>query len=543
MYLKSYKSFYLLISLCFITNSTFAQDTLSIYFDFGSSKLKESEYQKLDKIQENYYFEDIQKVYFIGYCDSVGNIVANIRLSEKRAATVYKYCKSILPENMAFSIEAKGESNLKRTAEASRRVDIVFDYKEETVIINEIVMDELPKIDSNLTIDTKPEVIPKVICHYINYPFLHSSRQQIITANGKEYVVIETEHKYIKKQKYYYQHYNKRSKKWEVKKVRWRTQTTGQLWWRRQRINTKIEVTDYNRSKIFTRVAMDSCQNCNANKLDLHKETKCMQVDSFLMVNAQYKVKLRKGMVKMRVPREYVDTEADYYIGCEKKSKINWEKKWFGKRKKYYFTTLEINPKTLAHASITREMDCCAEEIVPCKAFNAFPPDQGDLKCVTVPLRGRFDLDIGTFYILESHRPYIGLSYVAEFGFKPSSVLKIRAAMTSDRLLFNKVEYNHYLYTFNLLSLNNSTSWNSYNRFTPKYKSRLFTGMSGNSLHDFEGTNQFFGEAHLGINFEKIYPRYLSSAYFLGGASYNFSIPDYQFGPYFELGFSINLYN
>jgi hypothetical protein len=545
MNLQLFKRFYIFMVLFFVSNLSFSQDTLSIYFDFGSSKLKKSEQQKLDKIQENYYFENIQQVYFIGYSDSVGNVAENIRISEKRAATVYKYCKSILPENMVFLIEAKGESSLKRTAEASRRVDIIFDYKEieDVAIVEAEITNDVPKLDSTFIGDTTIEIIPKEVCNYINYSFLHGSRQQIITNNGKEYVLIETNHKYIKKQKYYYQHYDKKSKKWEIKKVRWQTETTGQLWWRKQRINTKIELKDYNESKIFQRVAMDSCSSCHVENLKTYEEAKCVQVDSFLMFNAQYKINLRKGTVYMRVPREYVNVDADYYIGCGKTDKVHWAEKRFGKQKKYYFTTLSINPKTLHHSFITKEMDCCRENIISCNSFEIKGGQDGHTHYI-VPVRNRFDFDMGTFYLPESYRPFIRLSYAKDFGrILPSSILKISTAITSDKQLFNKMEYNYYLYTFRLMSLNSRTSWSGYNDFTPKYKSRLFVGTSANSLHDLEGTNLFFSEAHFGINFEKIYPNYLTGAYFLSGASYNFSKMENRFGPYFELGISISLYS
>ena len=187
-------------------------------------------------------------------------------------------------------------------------------------------------------------------------------------------------------------------------------------------------------------------------------------------------------------------------------------------------------------------MDCCKEEVLPCQSFEIGTNGRTFYNNGIVPIVNRFDFNIGTFYLSESYTPYIGISYAAEFGHRPSSILKVSTAMTSDRGLFNKIEYNYYLYAFNLMSFNSSTSWSNYNNFRPKYKSRLLVGMSANSLHDLEGVDQFFSEAHFGINFEKIYPRYLSSVYFLTGGGYNFSKTENQFGPYFELGTSINLY-
>ena len=118
---------YLLFSLLYSTY-LFSQDTVSVYFSFGSSKIEQSQYDALHAIPVKYDLSDLDSVRFVGATDSVGKLSSNLKLSEKRAKNVAKYCTGLFPAGIRFTVVATGEKS-KQTLSKSRNVDILLFFK------------------------------------------------------------------------------------------------------------------------------------------------------------------------------------------------------------------------------------------------------------------------------------------------------------------------------------------------------------------------------------------------------------------------------
>jgi len=124
--------FWLSSLLLFLSFTSVSQDTVSIYFEFGSSRLTDKEADKLGKLSTSYELAELDSIHFVGMADSVGNIKANIRLSEKRAKNVAKNCRALLPENIPQVTFAMGEKSEREDA-YNRRVDILLFFPKEII--------------------------------------------------------------------------------------------------------------------------------------------------------------------------------------------------------------------------------------------------------------------------------------------------------------------------------------------------------------------------------------------------------------------------
>ncbi|MBC7861803.1 MAG: hypothetical protein IAF38_02440, partial [Bacteroidia bacterium] len=140
---------------------------------------------------------------------------------------------------------------------------------------------------------------------------------------------------------------------------------TGKSWWKKARYTTLIPEKDFKQFKIFEK-GLPPCPPCGEDfsTPQLQNEDTCFQVDYFLMYNLQVKIKLfDRRFVKIRVPREYVNTDYTYYMGCDRRRILKWEVQKGKRKEKYYFAKLARN--TFYLENITRAMECCKAEPEP----------------------------------------------------------------------------------------------------------------------------------------------------------------------------------
>lgn len=116
----------------------------TIYFDFGSAKLKKSEIVKLDRMIEN---EDFEKVKIIGYTCDIGTDLHNKKLSEKRAKAVADYLETLGVDDIEFigAGECEDSERSKKTEKWKfRKADLqLFSYEEKCIFDRDISV--LPK--------------------------------------------------------------------------------------------------------------------------------------------------------------------------------------------------------------------------------------------------------------------------------------------------------------------------------------------------------------------------------------------------------------
>src|SRR4051812_5290427 len=87
----------------------YGQDTLSVYFQSGSSDIEDNQLNVLNSIPMRFDLSELDSVHYIGVADSIGDLKSNIRLSEKRAIKTSHYCKRLFPENYLYKTTAMGE--------------------------------------------------------------------------------------------------------------------------------------------------------------------------------------------------------------------------------------------------------------------------------------------------------------------------------------------------------------------------------------------------------------------------------------------------
>lgn len=325
----------------FINSHLFAQDTLSIYFDFGNSKIVDSAKIQIDSFFENYDDQRIDSILFIGITDSIGDNIKNYKLSEKRAKNVLEYSIPKFSNVGLYKSIALGEETKSITISQNRRVDIIV-YK-------------------------KPiKINPKLQCYIIDYDLLHrinikypiqNKNQSKKPAKKKGNIYIRVDKTDIDTSKHYYYSKTNKTGDCEVIQLNWRAKTIGFSWSEKSRYVAKMPYASYDATKFFTITEMPciSCQDTLYSKVDTLSEIPCLQTDRFIMKNIQFrKLLFNPNYVKARVPKDFINYNDTYYSSCNNYSPIRWSKRF----NKYSYTRLPIDD--IYVRNITRNMTCCS---------------------------------------------------------------------------------------------------------------------------------------------------------------------------------------
>jgi hypothetical protein len=326
--------------------ASYAQDSASVLFEFGSARVTALQLEMLRNIVRNYNFSELETIRVIGFADSVGNKNANIKLSEKRAKNVAAFLKEYAPEGTNISVKAIGERK-KRIESWDRRVEIIFYFKKPEVETAE-----------------KPDSVfhKENYCYYISYKLLHLSNTRVVTKNKKQVVLIEL----IQKPKIpQYYAVEDDTGGFSPAKVSWRTARSrkgisGMVY------QAAIPKSAFDKYKIFT-LGTSPCGLCNEN-LDGNKKAvkiiTCLKPDVFLMQNLQVKtIFLNPKKIKIRVAAEYVNQEESYFIGPSTSEIIEWESKTGKRKRDFLFSKMPVygSVNYTYVPGIYRLMECCSE--------------------------------------------------------------------------------------------------------------------------------------------------------------------------------------
>lgn len=423
------------------------QDTVSVYFEFGSARIPEKQLRTLNSLPVNYDLSSVDSVAYLGMADSVGNIKSNLRLSEKRAKNVAKYCKGLLPENVITHITALGEKNIKQENE-NRRVDIVlFSAKTElTATVDSVEKDTVSNITDN------------IYCHYVLYDLLNDANIRTITKGKRKMVVIETRAPLPKTQKKHYSASLDKNGSITLKKVKWANKRTGKAWWAKQTSVTTIPEEDFNRFKIFV-IGEPPCTDCAENFINAPRithESECNKIDWFLMNHLQYNTTLfNKQTMIVRVPKEYVNLQADYYLSEDSENPLKWETKKGKENQNYYFLNLPVQSGRLSE--IERKMPCCqkpisggVESIIPCNtSMYGF---------ARYPRWYELNFEAGSYYQQSSFIPYIAIGLNKANAYDQVQLL---AGTDVDFGFFGAARYQYNFLSFPFFALNPFSKWKS----------------------------------------------------------------------------------
>jgi hypothetical protein len=479
--------FLLLILLS--STELYGQDTISIYFETGISKLPDKHLKTLNAIPVKYFLSEVDSIHYVGMADSVGNLESNLNLSEKRARNVADYCGRLIPKNIPSKILALGE-RLNPERYKNRRVDVVLYFPQATK--------EEPGPSPD-TINLKPK------CYNIDYALLHRSLIRKVTKRKKEMIIIIADPQYFdnmnrhktdnkKETEYYYGSVSKEGN-FMTYKLKWSRKNTGNYWWSNSQYTALIPKKDFDRFKIF-KISDPTCDTCSEdfqNQVSMEKEDKCLQVDRFLMKNIQFKMPwFNNRWAKIRAPREFVDPDDRYFIGCNSEIELKWETKKAKRKQNYYYSRL---PRSFDHmANITRLMDCCKLKPEPSECDKAliFISDLGAPDNSFV-----FFAEPGCYFQQSKFTPYCGFGLSKEGNLLRGSFM---IGTDIDLSLCGSLRFQYHFVSFPFSMLNPVRVWQSPNaeHVIERY-GRLYLGTELKTRFNDKGRNYLEQNIHLGL--------------------------------------------
>ncbi len=490
-----------------------AQDTVLVYFEFGSSKLSEESSNVLGNLSDKYDLTSVDSIQIIGFADSVGRIAANLRLSLQRAKTVEKACKFTLSEVNSIALYARGEGTL-ADPQQNRRVEVIL-YSKPFII-------EAPEIVLN---DADPR------CFFVDFEALEYCHTRTVKKGKKETVMIEAmDVEEIRERDHYYAQKDTKGAV-SVRKVRWTMEKTGMLWWKKSRWVTSIPKAAFDQFYFFT-LADAPCDGCKETILTqdtLILNKTAYYADRFLTDNLQIKVRFfKQNELKIRAPRMYVDESDAYYLNWNAIAKefspdeidrVNWETK-LGKRKQdYYFSEVPFKGDQMGNLMRGRKT-------TECRNVDTGGSGRRWLGCGTrwsdVVVGFQFNLDAGAFYQIDTVTGFLalGISHTTKKGYA-----RLMGGMNTFAGFYGSASYQYHYFSFPFQSLSPGNKWSSASetKISSVY-GRLYLGAEIKTSSNTASLSFFEGNLHTGLvvvnaHEGSFFPRF----YLQGGVGHDFS--------------------
>lgn len=525
--------FILFLALSF---GSFAQDTVTVYFDFGSSKLSDQNSKKLGNLTDRFNLSDVDSIQIIGYADSVGKIASNLRLSLRRAKTVEKACKFTLSEIDHISLYARGEGTLDDPSQ-NRRVEIVLHS-------NRV------KMDTDTAEIVRRNANPK--CFFIDFEALEYCHIRTVKKGRKESVFIEAMYDSVIHSRNHYYADKDRNGEVSVRKVRWKSKKTGLLWWKKMRLVTTIPKSAFDKFQFFT-LEDDPCDGCKETILTedtLIQDKTAYYSDRFLADNMQYKIRIfGKDKVKVRVPRMYVDESDTYYythvfsdIYSENSAftdVIAWNTKRGKRRQNYFFAELPFKSDFIPKIIRSRKTSICKN------VYEGSGEDSRGIPCGTrwsdVVVGFQLNVNAGAFYQNDTLTGFLalGISQTSKNG-----LAQLMGGINTFGGFYGSASYQYHYFSFPFQALSPRNKWKS-TEFSKSITSygRLYIGAEIKASSTQKQLSFFEGNTHLGLVFVntragQFFPR----IYLQGGIGHDFSgNTQRKFYPLAQIGCTINI--
>ncbi len=458
-----------------------AQDTLKIYFDFGSSKVDKEYYTLLDNIPTDYNLSLADSIHFIGYADSIGKLESNLNLSMKRAKNTLKYCRKIFDKETVISLLAKGEGKQKDGA-LNRRVEIIFYYpKEEENAATEII-----------TADPK--------CFLVDVDALAYCHIRQVKNKKKDMVYIEAmDLDYFRNTKHYY--VKKANGKASAQRIKWKLQQTGSFWWKKKRLVATIPQKSFDQFQFFTlqNAPCDGCSEKIFPSDTIIMDISQYYIDHFLLDNMELKVHFFGGHVAtLRFPKEYVDTSIDYYYidRTDHQVPVVWEIKNGKRKQNYAYTKLPIvDNKIPVIWKIGLTTKCYS-------ASTGLPNKKrrwigcGGMRG-TPEIEFQVNLEPGVFYHNDTVTGFLalGISYTTK-----NSYTSITSGINTHMGFYGSLRYQYHFFSFPFWSLSPGNNWSqsSENVEINRY-GRIYAGTELKTSYNKKYQSFLEGNVHLGI--------------------------------------------
>lgn len=508
---------------------SYGQDTTSIYFEFGSSKLNNNAENVLTVIPTQITTSIVDSIQFIGYADSVGRWDENVRLSLRRAKNAQKYLRQFYPKDLTYSMYAKGEGQLK-DASKNRRVDVIVFYTRSD--------------DDEDPVEVIENVEPR--CFEVDFLALQYCNARVITKNKKEYVYIEAlPNENLKNKGHYFVKEDSKNGN-TVQRVRWKLKKTGSLWWKSNRYVTTIPKSSYDKYQFFT-LSPGPCDGCSEEIFT--KDTIIMTIakyypDGFLASVMQAKVRFfGGGMVKIRVPREYVNLNESYFYGSHPYSMINnynleWESKRSKRKSDYYFAKLQLLNGRVPYIKKYTLTTVCVNDYENggkgcgwngCGGVFGFPRTEFQINA-----------EPGAFYHNDTLTGYLtmGVSYTTQMTYTA-----LNLGLNTHLGLYANGSFKYHFFSFPFQALNPKNVWSSNTNYSITTFGRLYTGIQAKtsyneSYQSFLEANFHLGMVTVNTEMKSLFPR----IYIQGGIAKDFlNRVNSNFYPYGEVGITMNI--
>lgn len=502
-----------------------AQDTLSVYFDVGKSRINEDQMPVLNSMLDMYDMSSLDSVFFIGMADSVGKMKSNLKLSLKRAEEVLSYCKTIIDPSVPYQVRAEGEKTLQERY-LNRRVDVILFFHPVEEVEEE-----------------KPE---DKFCYRIAYGMLRGANIRTITKRKREYVQIEYEwDEFFKELRTMYTGSVNSKGEFVARKINWKNTKTGSLWWKRKRLVATIDKDDFEQFSIFMKIK-EPCTKCDEHFdsiQEIRKMDTCQQIDPLVMSKLQYRYPLFKTEnVKVRVPREFVDTSINYFIYKDGDShKVMWDVHSGKKRKHYFYTTLPVVDDKIV--KIERFYPCSKFE----RCYDSEPYKLLDycLGCISYPTAWfKFNIETGAHYQFREIVPYgaIGMTYNRQL-----TDYELFVGLHTKGTLYCSGRMRYNFFSFQLSDLKQENTWQHIKErpLNKKYWiGRLYIGTELKTSLGKEDYQYFECNAHGGISFLRARSNFPERIFLQGGIGYDFFNSN-NVRPYgiLQIGVCFNVWN
>ncbi len=506
-----------------------SQDTVFVYFDFGSAKVNVNYQKTFGNFSSDYDLSLVDSIKFVGYTDSIGKLKANLRLSRKRAKNVYRMCKNALDENTPVSILARGEDK-KEDAALNRRVAVILYYRPSEILAPEIV----------------EEVDPR--CFFIDFEALEYCHTRTIKKRRKELIQLEALYVPLFKTRTHYYAREQSNGNVKVQRVRWKIKSTGMLWWKKKRYVATIPKTSFDKFHFFTLedTPCDGCSEEVVTKDTLILTKSIFYADRFLINNAQLKVRyFGKGKLKIRAPREYIDISDQYYFSLNARrsysnQSFGWETRRGKRRQNYFYAKIPIVEGRIPWIKRMRLTSVCMNDSI----YITNNDNHGFIDCGFPGFDGgsfRLDVELGTFYQVDSLTGYfaLGTSYTS-----PKSYTAILGGINTHSSFYGAVRYQYNYFTFPLRAMNVAKRWEALD--PGNYVSTIGRFYIGTEMKtSFNRTYQSFmeGNLHLGFLITNSRSRSTVPRFFIQGGIARDFIDHASSSPYgfVQVGFTVNM--
>lgn len=368
-----------------------AQDTLSVFFEFGKWRIPREELKTLATIPYRYDLSALDSVQFIGMADSVGSLASNLKLSRKRATEVAEHCREHFPARTPISTFAMGAIDRGDRAR-NRRVDIVFHLKP-------LAQQERKEQDSHS--EPKPPELP---CYIRDCDLMSRCIVTPFMKGRREFVEIEIPGRLTEA--------NPSGAIINMTVPRYRIVTSSNdivrlKWTRKPSRNKKVPaayITSLPKADFDRRgVLVEKIGDCLEPTLDT-----CVRIDHALMQELQYRPGFNssKGLM-VRAPRSIVDPTARYYYGCRPGLPFKWEERSGKKHSAFFYTRLPVWQGFAR--GISREMVSCAGS---CDTTHC---NRGIIRCqyrAPADLAPKLIVEGGFHGQWNDNRPYLNVGFV-----------------------------------------------------------------------------------------------------------------------------------